>query len=146
MALDDVLAAVKTRWDAKSLDDTVTGGLHYRRGPDLAAPYVVLSDIASTVALRTGSDAVSGNEYTSTQFQLLLVHNGGPAAARTAKRTIRAAFDWAPLTLAHGTLVYCKFASEATLPDPQNPGNPNAVLWAMTYEALMYESKTLSPA
>lgn len=146
MALGAVIKAVKDRWDDESLADTITGGIHQRRGKNLAAPYVVCTTIGNPVALRASRGEGTATRYERPQIQLLLIDNAGPQAARTKADIIKAAFDNAPLTLDAGTLLFCRFVTEIDLDDPEDPGNPNAVLWAQTYEVLTAESETLSPS
>lgn len=148
MSMGAVLKAIKSRWDSKNLDDTVSGGIHKRRAKNLTAPYVIVSVIASPVSERSSSNGKTGNQYESTQIQLLLVDNGGIESAWTKANAIKAAFDWAPLTVSvdSETLVYCRFAGELDVEDPEDPHNPNAVFWALTYDVLTESSKSLSPS
>lgn len=53
--MNEITKAIKTRWDAKSLDDTVTGGIfHSRTSPARnQMPYVIFHELSSLVAVRT---------------------------------------------------------------------------------------------
>jgi len=146
MALGDVIDAVKTRWDAKALGSTISGGIHRARGENATLPCVIYSTIASPVTERAARSSGRGTRYETTQFQLLYIGKAGPAAARTHITAIKAAFDWAPLNLDSGTLVYCKFVSEIDMDDPEQPGNPNGILWALTYDVMTAEATNLSPS
>lgn len=146
MALDNVLDAIKARWTAKSLSTSITGGVRAVRGKGLVAPYVIVSIIGSAVTLRASRSAGAGTDYETTQVQLLYIGKAGLAAARTHVASIRAAFDYAPLSLDSGALLTCRFVSQVILDDPEDPGNPNAVLWALTYDIQTADATTLSPA
>jgi hypothetical protein len=147
-ALGDVLKAIVDRFRSDlNLPRAISGGIHLNRGEDLTAPYVIVGSVASTVGLRTTGAAgtTTGNEYGRRSIQLTLYTAGGPEAAQVLVRRIRNRFDWAPLTIDNETLVYCKFTDERILPDPESPGNANATVWALTYEVLAAEARTLSP-
>jgi len=146
MSLGNVLDAVKARWTDQALGATITGGIRLIRGKGLVAPYVIASMIASPIIGRASRGEGTGTDYETTQIQLLYVGKAGPAAARTQVATLKAAFDWAPLSLDSDTLIFCKFVSEIILDDPEDPGNPNAVLWALTYDVQTAEATTLSPS
>ena len=145
MPLGDVIDAVKARWDAQNLDDTILGGIHRLRGENATLPCAIYSTIASPVTGCAAAKNGGGTQYETTQFQLLYIGKAGPAAAKTHVKALKAAFDWAPLSLDDGTLLHCKRVGELDLPDPEQPGNPNAVLWALTYDALTAEATALNP-
>ena len=50
-----ITKAIITRWDAKSLDDTITGGIHHSRLPPnrIAMPYVIYNELSAPVSAKT---------------------------------------------------------------------------------------------
>ena len=140
MSAGAVLTAIKARWDDQNLSATITGGYRARRGKGLTAPYVVGTLIGAPVVGYASRSGGKRTRYQQPQVQLLLVDGSGPAAAAVKAATIKAAFDEAPLVLAEGALLYCKFVSEMLIDDLEDPGNPNAVLWALTFDVLTSEA------
>lgn len=50
----DVVKAIKTRWTAKSLSSSVTGGIHHSRVPERTAmPYCVFRELGSPVIAKS---------------------------------------------------------------------------------------------
>lgn len=146
MALRDLIKAVNARWDDQSVGETVTGGIHRTRVKDATAPYVIYSTVGAVRQWSATSGSANQVMVTAVQFQLTLVHNGGAAAAGTMIATIKAAFLNAPLSLDAGTHLSCRYVNEIDMPDPLDPGNPNAVLWTLVFDAEYSEVKEVSPS
>lgn len=144
MGLGDLFTAVAARWTAQSLGDHVTGGLHEGQAPKSveAMPYAVYSDLGQSVRARTSRGEGKGGEYVERQIQIRLHHNGGLAATLALADRIRAAFDWAPLELATGSLLYCRYEGDAVTGDLEHP---SARLWAVTYNVLSGGGSDLQP-
>lgn len=99
--------ALKTAWDAASLDDTFAGGVWFDRAPSHTAfPYVVMSAPAGNIAdLWTSSGEIMRQ---SVQFAVFLKEdetNDPVSQLGTHLRTLKAAFDFVSLTLT-GSMEY----------------------------------------
>ena len=140
----DIFEAIGDRWDDQSLGDAIPGGIYKdQASKDATMPYVVASLVASPQVEITATDGDSANEYTLTTVQLSLHSRGGTAAGGALVQAIRDAFEYAPLSISGGELVTARIVSVAHIDDPDQP---NALLWALTYEILWSQSVTLRPS
>ncbi len=140
-----VLAAIKARWDAQSVGDTVTGGLYSESaGKNRTPPYAVLSLVSS---VRAGQASKAGGklaQFEDTAVQVRLHHKGGESAAlAVAEDTIRPALENAPLSVSGSDLLWCRYESTAVTTDPKHP---NGVIVALTYTVQTETERTASPS
>lgn len=140
-----VLAAIKTRWDAKSVGDTVTGGLYSESaGKNRTPPYAVMSLISSAASRRASKAGGKHAQFEQTMVQVRLHHKGGETAALAmAEDTIRPAVEEAPLSVSGSDLLRCRYESTAVTTDPKHP---NGVIVALTYVVETETERDASPS
>lgn len=140
--LDAVYKAIKARWEAVDALHQVTGVVHRSRAKgSVAGPYAILSQPGPmNVVTRATAAAVAGTARTTEimqgQFQITLYDRRGENAAIGPAAAIRDAFNGADLNIPGANAMYCRLAHEILLDDERNPGHPNAVLWAFTFDIL----------
>lgn len=85
----NLIKAVKTRWTAKSLSSTITGGIHHSRPAERTVmPYCVFTEVSSSPITET----VCGR---AVRFQCqFVIYNstGDPASPAAMAKTVRDAF------------------------------------------------------
>lgn len=135
MNLIDLVAALKTRWDAASLGDSITGGIHPKdKVPNgTTMPYVTVEIPDDTVRFRTSISSGWHRRYNSAMVRLRLHHNAGLEAMGTLANLLESAFDGADLTAAGATFMHCQLMMQGIIPDLQHP---NANLWVMQFDIL----------
>ena len=102
MSAHDVMEAVYGNWASHSLDTSITGGLWLSLAPSgTSFPYCVYDLVSSTPKHRMNTDADTGTEIFEMEFQLALYDDKMSTLAAAAKE-VRAAYDYAPLTLGAG--------------------------------------------
>ena len=98
--------AIVARWDAKSLDSTFDGGLWAFKAPlEETFPYVVFFPIADAPATWTVGREVRESTF---QFSIWMKEADGVDPAKTLGElmdTLKAAYDFAPLTIAGQTVL-----------------------------------------
>ncbi len=102
MSAHDVMESVYGNWASHSLDADVAGGLWLSLAPKgTAYPYCVYDLISSVPTARMNTDSDTGTEIFDLEFQLALYDDKMSTLAVAAK-AVRAAYDYAPLTLGAG--------------------------------------------
>ena len=78
----DIIVAIGARWDAKSLDGTVTGGLHTGDAvPDgTALPYALLYVMTNTTTGKANKDDDETVEFHEVPFEIHVYSTGGNEA------------------------------------------------------------------
>ena len=81
--------AIKTRWDAKSLVSSITGGIHHGRPPEQSdMPYCVFTELSNPVTNRT-----RGSRYYEFNVQFdVYASTGDPETSADLAESIKAAF------------------------------------------------------
>lgn len=148
MSVGNVIIAIKTRWDAQSLDGSITGGFHEGTTPeDESMPWVVFSQITSVVFSRGSSDGTGSSndqtEISDTLVRFNLYTKTGIAAGGVLAEAIRTAFDWAPLSITGATLVHCEFISETITTDDKHE---NARVLSLLYNVRWARQRDALPA
>ena len=100
----DLFEALKDRWDAKSMATTFTGGAHAQFAhKDASFPFVIFESGGTTPEIWT-----SDGEFQNASMTLHIFSNSkGSSSSRWAEagrilKVLKAAFDFAPLTLGSG--------------------------------------------
>lgn len=78
--------AIKTRWTARSLSSTITGGIHRRAPPGTSMPYCIFSDVSDTPVSRSRS-----SRYNRKLVQFDVYHSSDVTAGELCE-LIKAAF------------------------------------------------------
>lgn len=100
----ELVKAIKARWTAKSLDSSVTGGIHHSRAPErVAMPYCVFSEVSNT---SNGETRCSRMGRFECQFDVFTA-SGDPEVCADLAETVRN-------TMVHG---------EEALASPLDPTN-----------------------
>lgn len=85
----EMVKAIKTRWDAKSLSSTVTGGIWHSRPPERTEmPYCVFSEISN---VNTGETRCTRMGRYECQFDVY-TDDGNPETSADVAETIRNTF------------------------------------------------------
>lgn len=143
MGLSALYQAIKARWDVKSLDDTITGGIWQGRSrvPDsVSPPFVSVSLVGENVRYRyaTTSPAKKIVEGHVAEIQFRLVGDSGSTTTNTYARAIRNTFDYAYLNMGSDyNFVHGKFTSKVQTDDEEHP---NALVFSINYEFLWEET------
>jgi len=145
MSLADVITGMVSRWSDQSMDSTITGGLHLDEvAKDTSMPYAVLTDLGESTRLRAANTtAATASHYRARQVQIRVHANTGPSAMAVLADSVLAAFEYAPLTLSGGTMLYCRMNSNIFTKDP---AHENAWMWAGTFDVLYGITQALAPA
>lgn len=148
MGLVDIYAAVKAEWNADSLSESITGGIHTGGKGATTLPRVEFSVLGSAADSRTRGGrrgAASGTTVIKTAVRFRLIGEDGLAATAELAELVRATFDNAELTMPVTTtdeLLYCRFVNELPVqhPDPQY-----SHIWQfdMTYEILTSKAQPI---
>jgi len=102
MSAHDVMEGIFTNWSSNSLDSTVTGGLWLSLAPEgTAFPYCVYDIVSNVPRAKMNSSSSSGTEITEIEFQLSL-YDDNMSTLGAASKTVRAAYDYADLSLGVG--------------------------------------------
>lgn len=144
--LGELLKAIKTRWTAKSLATTFTGGIHESRAPSSTSyPCVTIDIVGSSNTARSSSETSNKfNQYETVTFDLTVHSKTGLAATSALVETLKAAFDNAVLTLTDDTVTLKKLWYTGESMD-SDPDHPNFRDWTVTYQAVLEQAKTLVP-
>lgn len=136
VSVHDLLAPIKTVWDAKSLDDTVTGSIHTGKAPSgTSPPYVKLTITGSTQTGHSRTGDHRANEFSNTSITMVLVATGGLAAVGAIASTIREVMDNAEITLVvgKGTVLYMQWEDESP---EQMPSVDGLWEWTINYKLM----------
>lgn len=140
--LGELLKAIKSRWTARALGETFTGGLYEGQSPAGAStPRVVYAVVGnSKTDQATSSSSNQLRQYETATIDLTVHSRGGLSVASGHAETLKGAYDNMHATLSGGvTLHRFTFVGESVVDDPDHP---NVKEWTVTYEAVMEAAKT----
>jgi hypothetical protein len=141
--LGELLKAIKTRWAAKSMGVSFSGGFHEGQAPPKTVlPYVVYRVIGSSLTGRATSDGDNQfQQYETVTIDFVIVCRSGLSATSALAENVKSAFDNARMTLG-GSVTLKKFwyVGESVEDDLDHT---NVKEWTLTYQAVLEQSKKL---
>lgn len=114
----EVTKAIKARWDAKNLGDSITGGIHHSRTPEKTdQPYCVFNELSNPVTVKTHRSLYADFNV---QFDVY-VNDGDPESAADLANLIVGAMENSesalanPLSPASGEVLVADVTNEVTV-------------------------------
>ncbi len=145
MSVISVLTAMKTRWDAESLDSTITGGMSFGQSKKKSdPPYAEMLHIGTSREDMASKLNGNNTDYEEHEIRFTVHSRGGPVAAGALVDAIRSAFDRAPLSISDGDVITCR-REGANITMEVEDDIPGAIVSVITYVVLTAVSRAASP-